>query len=896
MSNIVSINKPLFDQRIFKGGILKNGIKFILINDEHLEKSFVSVCLKVGSFNNPKSYDGIAHFLEHMLFMGSKKYPNENHYYTRLNELGGGSNAYTDIMETVYYFNVFDNGLEEIIDIFSRFFIDPLFDIDSVSREINAVDNEHKKNLNKDNWIKFQLLLYLSNLNSPINTFITGSLNTLNKIDIREKMIEFYENFYNPDNISVCISSSKSINELYDIINKTFGNISNDRKSKNLTIIKPFYSENINKTYHLKSISNIYEISYLWEIPKQDLFLESKDFSILDFFLSNSSVNSLTFYLNNLGYLKNLYCEVKYEGIFYITLNLTSEGFNNINFIESCLNKAIQDFINSNIEEYARYFQKVNLINFNTMKKTDTEILCNLLSVNHHYYDTKSVFESSYLIKEIKSNEDYKKIFTDYLKSNNCLKIISSQNLDNFELINMNYINVKEYQTSYCEIPNINYDVLIDKNFNNNDFTNNYLDINLNDLLNKNILKESNDIPILIENRQWLGECSKFGEPMIYIWLQMNNNKYYDNSTNYILTKISCSILNYLVSVILYKPFEINYNITFEPNTLTSSINIEINALNNIEKLKELIEELENFIFNIEQNFVLLSDNYIENLILSFKESYYNINYLNSWEYSSFFVKNIVFDTEFSPNDIINSLQKINHLEIKNYIKDIFNNSALTSLIYGNLDYNKFNKILSKFSKFFKTNMYQLPLTKQLLNTTINHPNINETSNCVSYYYYIGKFNPKDFILLNLSINILAQSFFDKLRTKHQLGYLVKMGISNFRDDYYIIQKIQSNKPIHFIEDKINKFNNKIKNIISLSDFNNFIETFKNQLNEPDNTLEEKFYRYKPEISLRQFLFNRNQILLDYLPKISKSDIIDFSTQFINDSNKIKIIINSNLT
>ena len=115
-----------------------------------LEKSYVSIGINIGSFANPKNYEGLAHFLEHMLFMGSKKYPDENYYNTRLNEMGGYSNAYTAEMETIYYFSVFDNGMEEMLDIFSRFFIDPLFKEDSVKREMNAVNSEYMKNINSD--------------------------------------------------------------------------------------------------------------------------------------------------------------------------------------------------------------------------------------------------------------------------------------------------------------------------------------------------------------------------------------------------------------------------------------------------------------------------------------------------------------------------------------------------------------------------------------------------------------------------------------------------------------------------------------------------------------------------------------------------------------------------
>jgi insulysin len=55
----------------------------------------------------------------------------------------------------VYYFSVFNDGLEKTMDVFSRFFIDPLFDEDCVNREINAVNSEHNKNLNSQMWHEF---------------------------------------------------------------------------------------------------------------------------------------------------------------------------------------------------------------------------------------------------------------------------------------------------------------------------------------------------------------------------------------------------------------------------------------------------------------------------------------------------------------------------------------------------------------------------------------------------------------------------------------------------------------------------------------------------------------------------------------------------------------------
>ena len=101
------IKKSKNDKRIFCGGKLNNNIKYVLIQDETLSKSYVSVAVNIGSYHNTKKYDGLAHFLEHMLFMGSEKYPDENHFYSMLTKYGGNSNAYTSEDNTVYYFNVF---------------------------------------------------------------------------------------------------------------------------------------------------------------------------------------------------------------------------------------------------------------------------------------------------------------------------------------------------------------------------------------------------------------------------------------------------------------------------------------------------------------------------------------------------------------------------------------------------------------------------------------------------------------------------------------------------------------------------------------------------------------------------------------------------------------------
>lgn len=118
----------------------------------------------------------MAHFLEHMLFLGTEKYPKDDEYQKFISANGGSSNAYTSMEETVYYFDVLSSKLEPALDRFAQFFIAPLFTEDATNREMNAVNSENQKNLQVDSWRSFQLIKHLSNPAHRFNSFGSGNL------------------------------------------------------------------------------------------------------------------------------------------------------------------------------------------------------------------------------------------------------------------------------------------------------------------------------------------------------------------------------------------------------------------------------------------------------------------------------------------------------------------------------------------------------------------------------------------------------------------------------------------------------------------------------------------------------------------------------------------------
>ena len=128
---------------------LENGLKVLLISDQTTDKAAACLSVNVGHMSDPDKIPGLAHFLEHMLFLGTVKFPQENSYSAFLNENGGSSNAATYPDSTKFYFDVVPEKLHETLDMFSQFFIAPLFTESATEREINAVNSEHEKNLGK---------------------------------------------------------------------------------------------------------------------------------------------------------------------------------------------------------------------------------------------------------------------------------------------------------------------------------------------------------------------------------------------------------------------------------------------------------------------------------------------------------------------------------------------------------------------------------------------------------------------------------------------------------------------------------------------------------------------------------------------------------------------------
>lgn len=227
---------PKLDEREYKRILLPNLIQTILISDPKSKTASAAVSVGVGSNQNPREINGLAHLLEHMLFLGSSKYPDGN-LLQKTAELGGGyTNAYTSPEETNFYFISGENEFNKSVDIFSWFFRDPTLDSNSIQKEIENVDSEHRKNLNSDNWKAMRLIRLIADEEHTYHDFATGTRDTLwnipleKGVNMSQTLREFYDSHYSANLMKLVIIGNNTLEELEEIANDKFVSIPNKFK------------------------------------------------------------------------------------------------------------------------------------------------------------------------------------------------------------------------------------------------------------------------------------------------------------------------------------------------------------------------------------------------------------------------------------------------------------------------------------------------------------------------------------------------------------------------------------------------------------------------------------------------------------------------------------------
>ena len=331
----VEVVKSPNDDRQYQYLELPNRMRVLLVSDPEADKAAAALTVGVGSTSNPPGREGLAHFLEHMLFMGTEKYPDVDDYSDFIKKNGGMDNAFTAGGQTTYYFDIKPEALEPALDRFAQFFIAPLMDARYVEREKHAVESEYQLKLKDDDRRIGAAQKQSYNPKSPWSRFSVGSLETLADRPghpVREDLLKFYRTHYSSNIMGLTVVGKEPLPVLRKWVTEKFAAVP-DRQARRWSPQKNewiYLPQQLPVEISVVPLKKLHKLELSFVLPSTLKRYREGPLYYLSHFIGDEGKGSLHALLRSKGWLTSLSAGGQNlddtEAVFTVEMELTEEG------------------------------------------------------------------------------------------------------------------------------------------------------------------------------------------------------------------------------------------------------------------------------------------------------------------------------------------------------------------------------------------------------------------------------------------------------------------------------------------------------------------------------------------------------------------------------------------
>lgn len=899
---------------------LQNKLRVYMVQDDNANNASVAMLVKIGYFQD--TIPGIAHFLEHMLFNGTKKYPNEKEFMSFIEKYNGCSNAYTTHDHTLYHYSIVEEGLLQSLDIFGHFFVDPLFNKNSVNREKEAVNAEHLKNVNDDGWRCQELLKVASNEKSWFRKFGTGSNETLDIKDIEVHVRKFFEKYYSADKMTLIIVSKNHLFKDEKGINDIFSEIT-IKPIKNWELIQDIPILHPPKVIKYVPVEDRKHMRLTWEIPYFRNQLERSPNTFLGYLIRNRVKNSIDYILSEKKFALGLSCyfhtKTFSKCLFSIDMELTPLGYKHKKKIISIIIKYVA-FLLDKIDELEEIYNdqlKIDAYDYKYTEKSnsmsDVNDMCYL--INNYNFDPKYIFVLNYMQDPY---PDVKNNLRNVLKEMTLDNLVVMYSVEDTEIIQK----TDDYRTKptasstfgtekhkFLEFPNYGTKYVVDDR--------KIKSVNIKK--NASIPRPNPFIPDL-ENKSFssLKHPKKLGKDIICYWFPYTK---FNIPDIYVFANISmpatiqtvydktCMML-YMGTILteidhkLYILKSASYyaNIFFSGG---GKINFRIGG--NYKRVNNVCKYILTHITNPD----LVTQKSFDMKKYSLTQQYKNFIFNQPHEQLGDIFNKHMYSKYYDTQDVLDVIDKITREDVIKAFNTLFKYDDITLFISGNCS----KKIAEKTKTLFQTIIAKTekPQSVKKLHRTptkserydVINTNEAEKNVAVSHYVYIEDVDFKKMInikyscLLRLLDNLISTEYYDTLRTKEMFGYIVGTSIvstgNNPNYSYYYSFTVQSpDKTVTDIINRNEKFIGEFRNKLRATTDENFEIVKQSILTESKSNFVNLFslssYIFNNEIDTGYLQFDSNKVEIKTYQSLTLKDLIEFyEDKFIK--NRIDVIV-----
>ncbi|PSS15673.1 Insulin-degrading enzyme-like 1, peroxisomal [Actinidia chinensis var. chinensis] len=897
----VEIVKPRTDKRDYRRIVLHNSLQALLISDPETDKCAACMEVGIGSFSDPEGLEGLAHFLEHMLFYASEKYPLEDSYSKYITEHGGSTNAFTASEHTNYYFDVNADCFEEALDRFAQFFIKPLMSPDATMREIKAVDSENQKNLLSDGWRMNQLQKHLSAESHPYHKFSTGNWDTLEVkpkargVDTRHELLKFYEENYSANLMHLVVYAKESLDKIQSLVETKFQEIRNIDRSYPHFPGHPCTSDYLQVLVKTVPIRQGHKLRIIWPITPCIRYHKEGPSRYLSHLIGHEGEGSVFYVLKILGWATSLSAgesDSTYEFSFFkVVIDLTDAGHEHVEDIVALLFKYIHllqqsgpckwifDELSAVCETVFHYQDKIRPIDYVVHVALNMQLYHPkdwLVGSSLPSKFVPSIIES--VLSELTPNNV--RIFWESKKFEGHTDKIEPWYGTAYSVQKITCSMIQQWMKSapdeQLHLPSPNVFIPTDLSL-------------------KNVL-EKVKVPLLLRkspfSRLWYKPDTMFSTPKAYFKIDFNCPFARTSPEAEVLTQIFTRLLmDYLNEYAYYAEvaglyYAINHN--------DNGFQVIVVGYNH--KLRILVETVIGKIAKFEvkpERFAVIKE--------MVTKEYQNYKFQQPYQQAMYYCSLILEDQAWHWND---GLEVLPHFEADNlskFVPLLLSRTFLECYIAGNIEPNEAESMVQHIEDVFFQGSQ--PVSQALFPSQHLTNRVIELERGRSYFYTAEGLNPsdensalvhyiqvhQDDFMLNVKLQLFAliakQPAFHQLRSVEQLGYitvLLQRNDSGIRGVQFIIQStVKGPRQIDLrVEAFLKMFESKLY-ALSGDEFKSNVNALIDMKLEKHKNLKEESSFYWREISDGTLKFDRRECEVAALNQLTLKELIDFFDEYI---------------
>ncbi|MCY4046001.1 MAG: insulinase family protein [Cellvibrionales bacterium] len=766
-----TVEKSPNDPKEYRYLVMPNGLKVLLISDAKALETAAAMDVYVGSMQDPADRQGLAHFVEHMLFLGTKKYPDAAEFAAFIDKHGGSNNAFTTTEHTNYHFTVNGDVAAEALDRFAQFFIAPLFDKHYVAKEINAIEAEFKATIKDDSRRRVDVIKTIANPKNTWHQFTGGNAVTLKPDDpkLLTDMKAFYKKWYSAQNMALSVTGNQSLDMLETLVIQSFSEIPSF-KVKHKAVKEPLFAPGfLPRWVNSRPEKNLKALTVLFPTPDYSKHYQTSPLMLIGHLLGHEGEGSLYAYLKKKNWIETLVAGTpfSYDGgeAFSVSLGLTDQGLENQQQVVDAVFQAIERVKSAGVPKWV-FDEVADIGRLNFLFPEDTTELNRVtyFASALHLYPPADLLQAGYLLTDY--NPRLIEDALSYLRPDNTLISVVSYGFTYVEL-------TPYYQVPYTvsAMPGSVLAKISDGEMNP--------EIVLptpNDLLPEDLKlpnkPEASEAPSLLTNRSdqvtWFHASSEFVTPRASSYFSFYQYKKHRPVAEEVALDMYVEMLNDSLSSLVYPAYLANMGFGISRKPFAISLRIRGFEPKQEALLKKMVAGIKSSQFTQEQ-FDRIKNERMIRLANQFYEQPYKRAFVK-WQETLWPQIRTLDETKKALKAL--TLEQVNQVAAKFWAAN-----QLVSLSNGALDETQVKAMAEYLRQSFPVKqaksehfIYEMRKISSPFYQQIETP---YTDKAYLYYWQSQNQGIHEQADWQLMSKYLESGYFDTLRTEQQLGYVV---------------------------------------------------------------------------------------------------------------------------